>query len=111
MHWGNRHRWKKAWQEEVWGAYQEWKAKNFNLPHMKNFLKKLPLGKAKMEIYVFTSKAQDYDNCYASMKGVIDGCVQAGIIKDDRMDCVSPKLKVINANRKGEHVELLIWKQ
>lgn len=103
-HWAIRSRWKKAWDEEVWGRWQEekrnWTQYEFPLKF-----------RVRLDVYIFCITAQDEDNTYASLKGVIDGLVNCGIIKDDTIDDIRTKLHHVKAvNRKAEHIELIITK-
>lgn len=103
-HWAVRSRWKKAWEEEIWGRWQEEKKKwtDYEFPMTE---------KALVTISIFCLKRQDEDNTYASMKGVIDGLVQAGILKDDSYDYVSTKFVHVPVTKKeAEHIEITITK-
>ena len=103
-HWAVQARWKKAWEEEIYGRWLEEK------PKWKEY--EFPLDfKVAISISVFCIKAQDEDNSYASFKGVIDGLIKCGIIKNDTIDHVTTSLQFIPVKtRKAEHIELIIKK-
>lgn len=104
MHWGTKKAWKEAWEEEVGWAWQSVRQKYTAISH------KLPYNKTILEIYVFTSRPMDKDNMYGSMKGVIDGVVKSGLVKDDSFDCLKTKTIVVPVNkREGEHIEMALW--
>jgi len=103
-HWAVRARWKDAWEQEIWGRWMEsrgeWKDYSFPLPF-----------KIILTAHFFCIREQDYDNAIASLKGIIDGIVKAGIIKDDTYNHIVPKVKFVPVKTKAaEHVEILINK-
>ncbi len=103
-HWAIRARWKKAWDQEVWGRWMEEKKKWLEYVFPLSF-------KIKLDIYVHYIQAQDEDNMYAAMKGIIDGLVNCGIIKDDTMDDITSKIHYIPVKKRvAEHIELVITK-
>ena len=80
MHWGERARWKKAWEEEVWFGALSLKSPT-----------KLP-AKPKVQVTLYMHELQDRDNAMASLKPILDGLVKVGLLKDD-----SPKYCTILA--------------
>ncbi len=103
-HWAVKAAWKKAWEEEIWGRWQEekknWKEYKFPM-----------LDKAKIVISVFCIRKQDEDNAMASMKGVIDGLVKSGIIKNDDYNCLTSSVQFVPVKtRIAEHIEIHIKK-
>lgn len=109
MHWAIKAKWKKAWESEIFYQWEQIK---------KDTVKKYPKiefplkFKAKLKVYIFCIKPQDPDNAVAGCKGVIDGIVKAGILKDDDYNnlAMPEVLFVPVATRKAEHVELNITK-
>lgn len=104
MHWGERDRWKKAWQEEVWARWQEAK------PKYTEILKLLPYKRATLEVSLFSVRPQDEDNAMASLKPIIDGLRYAGLIVDDDPARLRVKpITTIPIKTKGsEHLELTL---
>ena len=73
MHWAEKAKWKKAWEEEVlWAVYKN--RKKFG---------KLPLQYAKVKIIFHHIKVFDKDGMYSAAKPIVDGLVKAGVIVDD----------------------------
>lgn len=103
LHWGEKKRWKDAWEEEVGWAWIRDKMKYEHL------LKDLPFKKAQLEIFIFSIQAQDTDNAYASMKGIIDGLRKVKLITDDDPSHLRVKITQAKvAHKEGERVELTI---
>ena len=103
-HWAVRARWKKAWDKEVWGRWQEEKQKWMEYVFPLDF-------KVKLDVYVFCIQAQDEDNMFGALKGVIDGLVNAKIIKDDTYNDITSKIHYVPVKKRtAEHIELSITK-
>lgn len=103
-HWAVKAAWKKAWEEEIWALWltekSKWKEYKFPL----NF-------KVNLNILVFCISPQDQDNAIASMKGVIDGLIKCGIIKNDTYNDIVTEVQFIKVkHRVNEHLELHITK-
>ena len=104
MHWAEQHRWKRAWEEEVWGRWHEIKGR------YTTYWGLMPFKQAKLTFFVFAVSPQDADNAHASFKGIIDGIVKAGIVVDDKWNNVKiASIKFISIkDKKNEHIEILI---
>lgn len=86
MHWGERSRWKKAWEEEVHYAILELKS-----PIM---IKKKPT----VAVTLHARELQDRDNAMASLKPIFDGLVKSGLLEDDsakHCTILAPKMKKV----------------
>jgi hypothetical protein len=103
-HWAVKAAWKKAWEEEIWGRWQEEKGNHKET--------KFPLeDKAVLVIYIFCVKKQDIDNAYASLKGVIDGLVKCGILANDDYNHLTMTIEFVPVKTlDAEHLELSIKK-
>ena len=67
---------------------------------------KMPKGKARIGIYLYTCRPQDQDNSVASIKGILDG-LKGIAIKDDNQNELELSVKTIKvAKRIEERVEL-----
>ncbi len=93
LHWANQHKWKKAWQEMTY-----WMIKAQSVPKRE---------RASVNIKVYSVKPMDKDNCYASLKGVVDGIVQAGVVKDDSNEYLDLEVKQIKVNRYNDEKVVL----
>lgn len=102
MHWAIKMAWKNAWKEEVWGRWLEIRKDHKDI--------KFPLEKVKITPYVFYSKLQqDMDNQIASLKPVIDGLTECGVIVDDNPHCVNLEMPTyVHCKKDQEHIELVI---
>lgn len=66
-------------------------------------------GKYPVEIIVkayFKDKRKDLDN--VRLKGIIDGLVACGVIKNDNLNCINKLtlIAIIDANKKGLEIEI-----
>lgn len=105
MHWAQKAKWKKAWEDEVLYTWMSVRS---------NYLKlceEMPFKKALLTVSFFRVRKTDEDNDYASLKPILDGLVKAKIIADDRCDHLKTNLiNVPIAHFDAEHIELVIKK-
>lgn len=74
MHWGERQRWHDAWAEAA--AFETIRVKNAaRLFH--------PVERIVVTVTLYTIQPQDADNAIASLKGIVDGIKNSGIVPDD----------------------------
>ena len=112
MHWALRDKWKKAWEQEVLERWLEERERiKRERPEdwlvMKDFM---PFKRIHLQIIVMSIQPQDFDNSIASLKGVIDGLVKAGILLDDTLSNVIPMVNWVKASsRNGERIEMTMW--
>lgn len=96
MHWAERARWTKAWQEEVFyrlrGTY----------PQVS------PAERVILTLTFYTTRPQDFDNTIASSKAIIDG-LKGYAIKDDNAAHCEMNFKIEKVEHKTqEHVKIQI---
>ena len=103
LHWAARHRWNKAWGEEVWGRIL-----SYGYPHLRSLA--VPWECAIISITIYATHPPDYDNATASIKPIIDA-LKGRIIRDDsyKLLAVSVTLQKVKT-KKEEHVELVVKK-
>ena len=66
---------------------RQWK---WNVKHaVGRFLPKQALKKARLHLVRYSSTPCDYDNLIQSLKPVLDGLVECGVIADDSMSVIS----------------------
>jgi Holliday junction resolvase RusA-like endonuclease len=78
---------------------------------VQTMLPKEPMKHATVdiELIVTTGGRRDADNFLASCKGILDGIVQAGIIKDDDMDTIgTASIRIIVAKERGYSYRITI---
>jgi hypothetical protein len=101
-HWAVRAKWRTVWKEEVWGVWQE---------NKKQYKIELPFQHAILEFVVYYARLpQDSDNLTASMKPIIDGLKDCGIIIDDNPKhlFIKPPTYIKCEKVIDEHIELII---
>ena len=96
MHWAEKHRWNKAWGEEVWARLRA------SYPQPRVF------EHAIISATLYAIRLPDYDNAVASMKPLIDS-LKGFVIRDDSPDRCEIKVTMVKVDHKNEeHVELRI---
>ena len=88
MHWGNKKRWKDAWQESVY-----WALKEAGVPLLKN---------PKITFKLYSYKTMDRDNAFGSIKPLLDGITNAGVIEDDSNKHCTVEVEQIKVNKINE---------
>ena len=83
MHWAPRSRWTKGWKDASY-----WAAESALRSH-KMYKGMRPVDNITISFEIHAIQSQDPDNMLASMKPIIDGIVQTGIIKDDTKEYIS----------------------
>lgn len=79
MHWAARRDEDKRWRYYLLAAASHWAERSLHRGPM--FPKAAP--PARVEIRMWRTKTQDHDNATASVKGLIDGLVRLGALRDD----------------------------
>lgn len=98
MHWAERARWTKAWQEEVY----YWLAEQYP--------QRAILERATITLTFYTTRPQDFDNTVASAKPLIDGLKGWAIRDDDATHC-EMRFKIKKVEHKNqEKVKIEIQK-
>lgn len=102
---------------EILGAH--WKFKHGNAGKWKKIIAQavaeifkptVPLMKAKISIVRMNWRMLDYDGLVASMKPVVDGLVQSGILKNDTYKITGPWIvtQEFRAKKLGPRLEILV---
>ena len=96
-HWVVKNIWTKAWKEEVATAVMVQK-------HYwdKKTQKALPFLKSKIVIQLSKSVLMDHDGAYSSVKPILDGLTEAGIIFNDSPKYIELEVKQIKIKQKSE---------
>lgn len=98
MHWATKHKWKKAWEDEVY----------FSMMEHRSYFKKIPIPYLKLKIIYYNVQVMDEDNLRGSVKPILDGIVNAGVIYDDSPKYLSHTVEQVKVHkRKEQGVELI----
>lgn len=104
IHWVIKSKWTRAWKDEVKSAIVIYYGK---------LTEKIPIihtgQKTNIEITLFTCSFKDCDNAYGSIKPILDGLTESGIIIDDSPEYINLKVdqKKVKHNVE-EKVQILI---
>lgn len=96
VHWATKSKWTRAWKDEVQIAIAQ------------NTEPKIKSKKPKVLIKLYQNKLMDYDGAYSSVKPVLDGLTEQGVIEDDGPEYIDLKVEQIQTKIKEQRVEILI---
>lgn len=95
MHWAIRGKWKAEWQNMTY-----WATRQAKVPALK---------KPTIWVTVYAHTPQDRDNCFASLKGVFDGIVMAGVVENDDNDHCTMEVEQIKVSKRAdEKIEVVL---
>ena len=90
MHWRTKYAWSKAWKEEV--GYQI----------IEHKIKRDKTKFATVNIELYTIRKMDKDGMYNSIKPVVDGLTEAGLIEDDSEEYIDLTVSQIKVHKVKE---------